>query len=359
MFRSFAQRLQNSRRFAAVVALASVLATGAADYVTGADISLSLFYLVSITLAVWYVGRWFGVALSILSVVISMASDWALGALTFTHFAEAWNAASRAIFYLVVVWLLSSLKSQHERLEERVRRRTIALSEEIAERERLEKEILGISEREQRRIGHDLHDSLCQHLTATAIAGAVIEERLSAKALPEAAGANRVVEMVEEGITLARNLARGLSPVHIEAEGLMDGLQELADQNAERFKVECVFECDPPVLIEDGAVATHLYRIAQEAISNAIQHGKANEITISLTGSDRETTLSIADDGVGLPETLPARRGMGLRIMNHRASMIGGTLSVERAPAGGTVVTCSSSRPASRRINAEYVPQHA
>jgi signal transduction histidine kinase len=198
-----------------------------------------------------------------------------------------------------------------------------------------------VSEREQRRIGHDLHDSLCQHLTATALAGQVLSERLAARSLTEAADADKVVELVEEGINLARSLARGLYPVEMEAEGLMAAFRELADNLTKRTKVTCVFDCRTPVLVHDGATATHLYRIVQEAVSNAMRHGKARRIGISLSEEAGHVTLTIEDDGGGLPDDWQTREGLGIRIMAHRAAMIGGSLSVEPAPTGGTIVTCS------------------
>src|SRR5271165_1988590 len=112
----------------------------------------------------------------------------------------------------------------------------------MAERERLERELLEISEREQRRIGHDLHDSLCQHLTGAALAGQVLEEKLAARRLPEAGDASKVVELVEEGISLSRKLAKGLHPIEMEAEGLMQALEELVATSTELFKVSCRFE---------------------------------------------------------------------------------------------------------------------
>jgi signal transduction histidine kinase len=148
----------------------------------------------------------------------------------------------------------------------------------MAERQRLEEEILQVSEREQRRIGHDLHDGLCQHLTATALAGQVLRERLDSKFLPEASDARKVVELVEDGIDLARNLARGLYPVEMDAEGLMAAFHELASNITKGSKVLCVFEYDSPVLIHDDAVASHLYRIAQEAVRNALSHAKPKRI---------------------------------------------------------------------------------
>jgi signal transduction histidine kinase len=245
------------------------------------------------------------------------------------------------VFYFIVVWLLTSLRSSHRELEATVRQRTQALTQEMAERQRLEEEILRVSEREQRRIGHDLHDSLCQHLTGTALAGQVLGERLAAKSLPEAADAGKVVELVEEGITLARNLARGLYPVEMEAEGLMAAFQELADNITNGARVRGVFECDAPVLIHDDVAATHLYRIAQEAVRNAIQHGKPKRIGITLAERVGLVTLTVEDDGIGVPETAEKSDGLGIRIMAHRAAMVGGSFAIEPGPTGGTIVTCS------------------
>jgi signal transduction histidine kinase len=185
-----------------------------------------------------------------------------------------------------------------------------------------------------------LHDNLCQHLTATALAGQVLAERLGARSQPEAANAAQIVELVEEGINMARNLARGLYPVEMEAEGLMAAFQELADSITKGTKILCVFECATPVLIHDDAVAAHLYRIAQEAVRNAISHGKPKRIGINLAERDRQVKLTVEDDGVGLPEAQPEAPGLGLRIMAYRAAIIGGSFAIEPAPTGGTIVTC-------------------
>jgi signal transduction histidine kinase len=226
-------------------------------------------------------------------------------------------------------------------LEDRVRQRTIALTNEMQERTRLEQELLTISEREQRRIGHDLHDSLCQHLTGTALAGQVLGERLADKSLPEAATADHLVALVEEAIDLTRNLARGLHPTTLEGEGFLDGFQELAANISERFKISCKLECGSslPILAPNGAI--HLYRIAQEAITNAIKHGKAGNIIIRLERTTDLLRLEIIDDGVGLPAKAHSTQGMGLRIMAYRASMIGASFDIERMPTRGTRVTCA------------------
>ena len=199
--------------------------------------------------------------MSVLSVVV-----WITGELSprplfqFVHSHLERDHPDRLLLYRGLV--PDRLRSLHQELENHVRQRTTAWTQEMAERERLEKEILQITERERRRIGRDLHDSLCQHLTATALAGQVLGEQLDAGSLPDAADAGKLVELVEDGIKLARNLARGIYAIEMEAEGLMGAFRELADNITKGSKVSCVFECDSPVLIHDDAAATHLYRIA-------------------------------------------------------------------------------------------------
>jgi len=330
-----------SRTTLVLAGLAMLAVIGAIDYLTGYEVLFSVFYLLDVGLAAWFVGRSFGLLMSGLSAIVWIGGDMAAGAHYSRPWVPIWNALILMVFYFIVVWLLTSLRSLHRSLELRVQERTQALRREMAERQRLEEEILKVSEREQRRIGHDLHDNLCQHLTATALAGQVLGERLAAKALPEAADAAKVVGLVEQGINLARNLARGLYPVEMEAEGLMGAFQELSANITRSGRFRCVFECQKPVLIEDDATATHLYRIAQEAVRNAMQHSKCKRIEITLSEDGGVVKLTVEDDGVGLPETTVPGGGLGTRIMAHRASMIGGSFSVEPAPTGGTIVTCS------------------
>jgi signal transduction histidine kinase len=328
------------RRFFIVTALTMVVVVGLVDYATSQEISFSIFYLLALGLAVWFVGRGFAAFISVFSVAVSLTGDLASGTRYPSMFVLFWNTSIVLAFYVVVTILLARLRTLTSGLEMRVRERTTALTEEIAERERLERELLDISEREQRRIGHDLHDSLGQHLTGAALAGQVLEEKLAAKHSPEAADAKKVVELVEEGIALSRRLAKGLHPIEMAAEGLMQALEDLAATSTDLFKVSCQFDCDSPVLIHDAATSGHLYRIAQEAISNAIKHGKARDVVIRLEAFEDGIVLEVKDNGVGLPASPPKTAGMGLRIMAHRADMIGATFSAQRAASGGTTVSC-------------------
>ncbi len=332
---------RHSRPVLMLACLGFVALVGFVDYCTGSEISFSVFYLLAVGIATWFVGRGFGLFLSLLSVTVAIAGDVKAGARYSSSFIPIWNATILTASYAIVVWLLSTLRSLHRELESRVLQRTVALTQEMTERERLEKEILEIGERERRRIGRDLHDSLCQHLTGTALAGQVLEEKLAAKSLAEASDANKVVELVENGITMARDLARGIYPVEVDAEGLMAAFREFAANTAKWSKTVCVFECDDPVLVHEAATASHLYRIAQEAVRNAIQHGKAGHIVISLSDRGGRLSLTVEDDGAGLPENWQKGAGLGTRIMAHRAAMIGAELSIEPNPTGGTFVKCS------------------
>ena len=209
------------------------------------------------------------------------------------------------------------------------------------QRQAFEKEILEITESEQRRIGQDLHDDLCQHLAGIQLMGDVLQRDLWAKAKPEAEQAGLIAGRIRDAIAHPRMLARGLSPVALDSNGLTAALQELAENSGKLFQIKCEFRFDSFVTVDDNAVATHLYRIAQEAVTNAVKHGRAKKVVIRLAESEDECSLTITDDGVGLPETSARDQGTGLRIMKYRAATIGASLEVRRAGEQGTRVSCS------------------
>lgn len=217
---------------------------------------------------------------------------------------------------------------------------TVVLTTDIAHRERLEREVLEISEREQRRIGQDLHDGVCQHLTGIALLSRSLQQKLADRSAAEATEATRITDLINEGIEQTRRVTHGLSPVVNDPSGLMLALQELTGSVSGVDKLTCLFECPEPVPVPNQTVATNLYRIAQEALQNAIRHARPTTITITLKADDDTITLTVADDGCGLPAKRP-NRGMGLEIMNYRAHTIGGRLEVQRGMERGTVVTCT------------------
>lgn len=211
----------------------------------------------------------------------------------------------------------------------------------ITERKRLQKEILEISGREQQRIGQDLHDNLSQQLTAITLLSEVLEKKLSLKSPAEATDVLEIHNLILDAIVQTRLLAKGLLPVELGADGLLSALIEMA-ANAEKLAhIACRAEGGKPVLIHDGTVAVHLYRIAQEAVTNAVKHAHAKHIVIKLAQTEGQITLSITDDGTGIPERSAKNGGLGLSIMNSRAETINATLQIRRGTLGGTVVTCA------------------
>ncbi|PIQ63634.1 MAG: histidine kinase [Bacteroidetes bacterium CG12_big_fil_rev_8_21_14_0_65_60_17] len=211
---------------------------------------------------------------------------------------------------------------------------------DISERRRLEHEILRISEQERRRIGQDLHDGLGQMLTGIGLISQNMARELKKEESRFAGRAQEITELVREADQMARNLAHGLIQVELEGDGLSAALRRLC-RNAERFfDVECVLEVDGNVRLEDSSAASNIYRITQEAVSNAVKHGQARVITVSVTNHDHALEITIDDDGIGFPETLSEDRGMGVDIMGYRARVIGGTLTIDRRPDGGTRVRC-------------------
>ncbi len=217
------------------------------------------------------------------------------------------------------------------------------------ERRRLEAEILEISSREQQRIGQDLHDGLGQVLVGISILARTLEMALSRDSLTEARQtAATISAYAQQAAAQTRLLARGLAHVAIERGGLVSALRELAGDTRMLSNVECEFHCDEPLpsLLEDAPLATHLYRIAQEAIANAIKHGHAQKIVVHLTSANGSTALCIRDDGTGMPANFSGGKGMGLHTMDYRARIIGATFSIGPAGTKGVQVSCRIDQPA-------------
>jgi PAS domain S-box-containing protein len=211
---------------------------------------------------------------------------------------------------------------------------------DITDRKRLEKEILEISERERQRLGQDLHDSLCQNLIGLKYKAALLQRKLQEKVLTDESDAKGFVKLLDQAIMEAHHLAQGLYPVKVEADGLMCALEELASNTASVFNTSCRCCFPNPVLIHDSTAAIHLYRIAQEAVSNAIKHGQARNILIFLRSQPSQIVLTITDNGLGLPCQTQRKNGMGLNIMKYRAQMIGGSVDIHRRARVGTRVRC-------------------
>lgn len=217
---------------------------------------------------------------------------------------------------------------------------TTRLRENEVRRLRLEREVLSISEQERQRMGRDLHDDLGQRLTAASMAAQGMLEQVRKTSPALVAHGELVAEQLRDAIAVTRALSHGLAPVAMDAFGLMDALQEMTATVSRSSKVRCVLECPQPVMLDDVETGTHVFRIAQEAVNNALKHADPAEIRVGLERRGGELILEVEDDGPGLPSPLPEKMGLGLRVMHYRARLLGGTLHVSTAAAGGTLVRC-------------------
>lgn len=217
---------------------------------------------------------------------------------------------------------------------------------DLTERKELENKILSISEEEQARIGQDIHDDLCQQLAAIGCLAKVAQKNLVATGSPEAASLEEIVKLISRANTRARETSRGLMPVVLDAGGLMAALKELAESTARAFEIVCEFRFDNPVGVGETKTAVQLFRIAQEAVSNAVKHSQAKRVDIHLARQSGNIVLTVRDNGIGIPDKAAKGTGMGLLTMSHRAQMMGGTLNVSPRAVGGTQVTCSVPAPA-------------
>ncbi|MCA9265962.1 MAG: PAS domain S-box protein [Planctomycetales bacterium] len=208
------------------------------------------------------------------------------------------------------------------------------------EREELERHVLQATTEEQRRIGHDLHDGVGQELTGLAMMADSLCLALRRQSLPESQLAEKIGQGIERALAQIRSLARGLNPVQIDPLGLTSALSELAEHVSELYQVRCRFVGNDRVPMPDSETATQLYRIAQEAITNAVKHGKATTIEIALEESPESVELRILDNGTGIANLDSVTRGLGLRSMGYRARTIGATIRIEKTQLGGTQVVC-------------------
>lgn len=210
-----------------------------------------------------------------------------------------------------------------------------------AERSLVERQLIEATEREQRRIGRDLHDGLGQHLTALEMMNHALIERLQKDAPGLVPQASEISRQIRGAITHTRQLSHGLSPLAMDDGGLMHALRELAEFTTAGGRMECIFRCDQPVHFHETIVATQLYRIAQEAVTNAVRHSGGKHVYIELIRAGARVQLSVEDDGCGMQGSPSGHGGIGLATMRYRARLIGANLEMTAKPDNGVRVCCS------------------
>lgn len=216
------------------------------------------------------------------------------------------------------------------------------LQAEIVERKGIEAEMLEMTQEEQRRFGSQLHDGLCQELTAISVFAKALTQKMEKDKTLELTELKRISDMLLNAISQARDTARGLYPGELEGNSLMHSLEELTLNTR---GASCVFICPKPIFIEDKNTATHLYRMVQEGISNAIKHGKAKNIKIAFTQNKENTKLVIKDDGVGMLEENYSSKGIGLKIMKYRSHIMNAAFTIKANFPHGVILECSLKNP--------------
>ena len=318
--------------------LVLTLFIGFIDYITGYEVSFFIFYGIPIFVIAWVCDKKMSILMALVAGIIWWWADIAAGHPYMHNWHEGYETCVRLGFFIFVAFGSSALKTQHAVVEARV--------ELLEHTHKLEHEIIEISEREQRRIGQDLHDGLCQFLAGIGCAAASLKADLAKMKLhAEAKTAEELATLLQDAVVQTRNLARGLVPLKMEEVGLASALEELTVSITRLTGTRCSFVSSGSTIPLDDSAAMHLYRITQEATNNAMKHGRAQRIVVSLGGGDWGATLRIEDNGIGISKTSNASGGMGLNIMQYRARLSGGELQVEPRPSGGTIVSCTVRLP--------------
>jgi len=337
--------LRPSPMLSFMLALTLAIAVGLTDYFTGDEITIDPFYSIPILLVVWFGNRKLAIVISIFCALAWWWADWAVGHRYSSEWFRIWDVIVRLMFFCLVMFAGSIFREQRDSMRARV---------ELLERsQRLEREIIDISEREQQRIGRDLHDGICQYLAAIGFSAAILSRDLERESIA-AKRAGEIANLLKDALKRTHGLARGLSPVDRDEGGLESALNELASSTSRLAGISCSFVCVGSVNISDNGRAVHLFRIAQEALNNAIKHGKAKAVVVALEAADGALSLRISDDGIGFDPTSCERKGMGVNIMRYRARMIAGTLEIQSNSPAGTMVTCTIAQSAGARAELPF-----
>lgn len=213
---------------------------------------------------------------------------------------------------------------------------------DVSEQKQIERQFMELRSEEQRRLSYNLHDGVGQELSGILYLGRRLVNRLQGKDTEAETQAAEIIKLVKRSVESVRNVSKSLRPIGEEPDALSKSLRDLTQTTSETAGIDCAFEEKGTVLLFEADVAEHLYRIAQEAVNNALRHSGARHIRVRLEQSDEETSLEVIDDGSGMANPdKESPEGLGLEIMKHRAELIGGRLRIESGPQGGTTMQCT------------------
>ena len=323
--------LEGGRLLAIGAAIFLTVLIGFCDKITGWEFSLIIFYSIPILMVVWQDQKRFAVFFAFMCGVVWWLANMRLNPYHWI-WSYHWAAAGRTFYFVLLAVGGNSIRAKQVADRELINR--------LINIRKLERDVLKAGEEEQHRIARDLHDGLCQQLAAIGYAARSLADDLQARSVPESKDAEKIEEHLRDSVDQVRDTARGLFPELTGEGGLAAALNELAAMTKHMTRIKVSFRKEGDVHMENAEAALHLYRIAQQAMNNALRHSHGTEVVISLQREGETVRLAVTDDGVGLPQSPKASTGMGLKTMDYRAGILGTTLEIREHPPHGTLVAC-------------------
>ena len=328
------------QRLIMVISLTAVGLIGWLDNITPWEVNFALAYAAIIVLTAWLCGGEKGLLVALVCAVVAFWVNLPSNPYQ-TVTGQLLSNMGRVVFFVWMAISIGAIRKQQEADASRIQM--------LEEMRQLEMEIVNVSEHEQQRIGQDLHDGLCQQLAAISCAARALADDLQAAAQPAASDAVLIEKALSQTVLEARSLARGIFPVHVDATGLSAALGEMVETTQRLTGMNIAWTETADSTVNDPEVAMHLYRIAQEAVANAVRHSGASQVIVSLLAHANAIELRVDDNGKGIPALGGSvADGMGLRTMRYRARSMGANLDIQSRAGGGTSLCCKLSNEPSK-----------
>jgi len=323
-------------RWFGFASLACIPLVGWVDHVTGPAISFALLYVPPVAMAAWFGGRRLGLIAAFASAAAWFVAGIPESAQLSTPLIYCWNGTTRLLIYSLVAFLVAAVRQQRDQLQTIIEQKNARLELEMAERDLAEHEIIETVAREQRRIAYDLHDDLGQHLVGIAFKAKLLGEKLRSTHPARAEEASTIARLANDAARQTRLTAHKLDGAN-GAIDLITALPKLAAAMEENCRVRVSVNTSACAVSVSAQIAVQLYRIAQEAVRNAIAHGRADKVEIYLISHQEQIVLTVRDNGRGFDPRV-AEQGLGFRTMGTRAHSVGGSCELESRARGTTLI---------------------